>query len=271
MTVPIHSDDNVVTGRFGATPDLDDREPVIDGGRGLSADYLEAAAGLGFRALPSRHAEISDAYWDTAAFDILRSGFALRLRGTRAGVHVTLKSLDRPGFDDLETQRMEVSGPIEDVSRPLDPAGWPEAVRDTVRAAAGDAPKLLPICVLHQRHERIPLVNGDGGSAPVVAALHIDVVGIFDPRGIAAHDSLQGVTRLRQDFHLAAGSISGFAHATTLVANTLIERKGATTGLLTTAGFRDIVELGNDSRYDMFDLDITFPEPLAPRKIAMPG
>ena len=78
---------------------------------------------------------------------------------------------------------------------------------------------------------------------------------------------MQGVTRMREEFKLAPGAITGFAHATTLVANTLIERKGVTTGLFTTAGFRDVLELGSDSRYDMFDLDITFPEPLAPREL----
>src|SRR4249920_866726 len=120
MTVPNHSDENVVTGRFGATRVKDDvpsgdpaspgehnREPTTDDGRDPSADYLEAAVGLGYRPLPSLHTELSDAYWDTEAFEILRSGFALRLRGTPAGVQVTLKSLDRPGFEDLETQRLD--------------------------------------------------------------------------------------------------------------------------------------------------------------------
>ena len=212
MSAPNHSDENVVTGRFGATRGSDEassrdsaltgepnREAVSDDGNGPSADYLEAAVGLGYRPLPSRHSELSDAYWDTKAFEILRSGFALRLRGAQAGVQVTLKSLDRPGFEDLETQRLEVGGLVEDASRPLDPASWPEAVRERVRAAAGEAPELAPICLLHQRHERIPLVNGEAGNGPVVAALNIDIVGIFDPRGIAADDSLQGVTRLLED------------------------------------------------------------------------
>ena len=212
MTVPIHSDDNVVTGRFGeirikddvpsgdsASSGEHDRKPAADGAREPSADCLEAAVGLGYRPLPSVHAEHSDAYWDTEAFEILRSGFALRLRGTPAGVQVTLKSLDRPGFADLESQRLEVGGLLADVSRPLDATRWPEAVRERVRAAAGDAPILLPICVLHQRHERIPLVHGEGGNGPVVAALNLDVVEVFDPHEIAPAVSLQGLTRLLED------------------------------------------------------------------------
>jgi N-methylhydantoinase A len=61
------------------------------------------------------------------------------------------------------------------------------------------------------------------------------------------------------------GDIAGVAHATTLITNTLIERKGAKTGLLSTAGFKDLLELGSDMRYDMYDLAIEFPEPLAAR------
>jgi CHAD domain-containing protein len=188
----------VINGRFGAL-----RAPVLEtttgGERSPSADYLEIAAGLGYSPLPSRNAELSDTYWDTPAFDFLRAGFTLRLRRAVAGVEVTLKSLDRLGFEDLETRRLEVGGPVGDASRPLDPTGWPEAVREHVRAVAGEAPEWMPLCVLHQRRERIPLVNGEGGNGSVVAALNIDVVGIFDPHGIAADHSLQGVARLLHD------------------------------------------------------------------------
>ena len=183
MTSPRHSDENVVSGRFGAARE---REPETTAGaaRTPSADYLEVAAGLGYSPLPSRHAELSDTYWDTPAFELLRSGLTLRMRRSAAGMQVTLKSLDRIGFEDLETSRLDVGGVVADASGPLDPAGWPDAVRERVRAAAGEAPELVPLCVLHQRHERIPLVHGEGGDGPVVAALNIDVVGICDARGI---------------------------------------------------------------------------------------
>ena len=55
-------------------------------------------------------------------------------------------------------------------------------------------------------------------------------------------------------------------HATTLVTNALIERRGARTGLLTTAGFRDVLELGREQRYDIYDLFLRFPKPLVPRR-----
>ena len=80
---------------------------------------------------------------------------------------------------------------------------------------------------------------------------------------------MQGVRRLQQELALAPGDIAAAAHGTTLAANTLIERKGAVTGLIATAGFRDILQIGNDTRYDMYDLAIGFPEPLVPRPLRM--
>jgi N-methylhydantoinase A len=76
---------------------------------------------------------------------------------------------------------------------------------------------------------------------------------------------MHGIERLLASGERTAGDILGVAHATTLVTNTLIERKGAVTGLLATEGFRDVLELGSDLRYDMYDLAIEFPEALAHR------
>ncbi|RLC15999.1 MAG: hydantoinase/oxoprolinase family protein, partial [Deltaproteobacteria bacterium] len=54
-------------------------------------------------------------------------------------------------------------------------------------------------------------------------------------------------------------------HGTTLVINAIIERKGARTGLITTKGFRDVLELGREIRYDAYNIFAEYPEPLAPR------
>lgn len=54
-------------------------------------------------------------------------------------------------------------------------------------------------------------------------------------------------------------------HGTTLVTNALIERRGALVGLITTEGYRDILEMGRELRYDAFDLFLKIPEPLVPR------
>ena len=56
-------------------------------------------------------------------------------------------------------------------------------------------------------------------------------------------------------------------HATTLITNALIERKGARTALLSTAGFRDTLEMATEVRYDNYDLRLRMPEPLVPRDL----
>ncbi|MBI4277311.1 MAG: hydantoinase/oxoprolinase family protein [Armatimonadetes bacterium] len=78
-----------------------------------------------------------------------------------------------------------------------------------------------------------------------------------------------GLLRFLQRIQRSAGEIHTVVHGTTLVANTLIERKGARTGLITTRGFRDIPEIGNEIRYDLYDLNLVPPEPLAPRPLRL--
>ncbi len=56
-------------------------------------------------------------------------------------------------------------------------------------------------------------------------------------------------------------------HGTTLVINAIIERKGAKTGLITTRGFRDVLELGRELRYDAYDIFAEYPLPLVPRSL----
>ena len=56
-------------------------------------------------------------------------------------------------------------------------------------------------------------------------------------------------------------------HGTTLVANALIERKGVKTALLTTQGFKDVLEIGREWRYDLFSLDLEMPSPIVPRHL----
>src|SRR5687767_14968053 len=58
--------------------------------------------------------------------------------------------------------------------------------------------------------------------------------------------------------------VAEVVHGTTLVTNTLIERKGAATGLIVTKGTRDVLDIGREWRYDLYDLNLKLPEPLAP-------
>ena len=66
---------------------------------------------------------------------------------------------------------------------------------------------------------------------------------------------------------LGASEILHLVHGTTLVTNTIIERKGARTALLTTRGFRDSVEIGREHRYELYDLFLELPRPLTPRRL----
>ena len=64
---------------------------------------------------------------------------------------------------------------------------------------------------------------------------------------------LDGVRNLLEKQSLSPASIRYVVHGTTLITNTLIERTGAKTALLATAGFRDAIEIGNEGRYDMYE------------------
>ena len=77
----------------------------------------------------------------------------------------------------------------------------------------------------------------------------------------AGLDDLMGRAGIRgDDLHVVI-------HGTTLITNALIERRGATTALVTTDGHRDVVEMGTEMRYDTYDLHIERPEPLVPRPL----
>ena len=78
---------------------------------------------------------------------------------------------------------------------------------------------------------------------------------------------VEGVSRLLSGAGLAGGDVSHLVHGTTLFTNALIERRGARTALVTTRGFRDAVEIGREHRYDMYDLHLRRPAPLASRRL----
>ncbi|MFC0408209.1 hydantoinase/oxoprolinase family protein [Roseomonas elaeocarpi] len=80
---------------------------------------------------------------------------------------------------------------------------------------------------------------------------------------------LEGVRVLLRKAGLQPSDIAVMVHGTTLATNAIIERKGARTALLTTEGFRDVLALGNESRYDQYDLNIALPEPLVPRRLRL--
>ncbi|MCC7429026.1 MAG: hydantoinase/oxoprolinase family protein [Alphaproteobacteria bacterium] len=78
---------------------------------------------------------------------------------------------------------------------------------------------------------------------------------------------LRGLDLMFAAHGFEASTIAAVIHGTTLVANALIERKGAVTALVTTAGFRDALEIRREWRYDAYDLFFTLPAPLVPRRL----
>jgi N-methylhydantoinase A len=92
---------------------------------------------------------------------------------------------------------------------------------------------------------------------------------ILTSTGAAERAVLQGVDRFREAQRDVLAGADGIIHATTLVTNTILERKGARTGLITTAGFRDLLEIQREVRYDLYDLFIRLPEPVVPRRLRL--
>ncbi|HEY6967122.1 MAG TPA: hydantoinase/oxoprolinase family protein [Burkholderiales bacterium] len=78
---------------------------------------------------------------------------------------------------------------------------------------------------------------------------------------------LEGISKVLLAASLAPGDVGVLVHGTTLATNALIERKGAKTALVTTAGFRDVLEMGYEKRYEHYDLELELPAPLVPREL----
>ena len=77
-----------------------------------------------------------------------------------------------------------------------------------------------------------------------------------------------GLTRMLGEHGIALTQVNDVvAGATTAVTNLVIERKGARTGLIATAGFRDVIEIARELRYDLYDLTAPGPDPVVPREL----
>jgi len=79
----------------------------------------------------------------------------------------------------------------------------------------------------------------------------------------------QGIRELEEKNPVFVRQLDEVIHGTTLVINSIIERKGAKTGLITTRGFRDVLELGREIRYAPYDIFAEYPEPLVPRRLRL--
>ena len=103
------------------------------------------------------------------------------------------------------------------------------------------------------------LVNEETGSM----AIYKQLTTPHDP----AECVLDGASKLLSIENVSFESVGTIVHGTTLVTNAVIERKGAVAGMLTTKGFRDILDIALERRYDLFDLRLKFPKPFIPRSL----
>ncbi|WP_343675634.1 hydantoinase/oxoprolinase family protein [Paraburkholderia heleia] len=85
-----------------------------------------------------------------------------------------------------------------------------------------------------------------------------------DPGEAVSTVALNLLKQVADSMGPSAPKLAEVVHGTTLITNTLIERKGVKTGLITTQGMRDMLDIGREWRYDIYDLDIVIPAPLVP-------
>ncbi len=78
---------------------------------------------------------------------------------------------------------------------------------------------------------------------------------------------IEGARGALAEAGLAFGDIGVFVHGTTLATNAIIERKGARTALIATDGFRDVIEIADEGRFDQYDINIVKTRPLVPREL----
>jgi N-methylhydantoinase A len=131
------------------------------------------------------------------------------------------------------------------------------------------------------------------GTVPLMAerahyAIGIDIGGTFtdivfydsvggrhvNRKVLTTHDDpstgvVDGIVATLAERMIDPGTVGRVVHATTLFTNALIERKGARTGMLTTAGFRDVLLMGRERKYDIYDIFIEMPEPVVPRHLTV--
>ncbi|MFD2057040.1 hydantoinase/oxoprolinase family protein, partial [Mesorhizobium calcicola] len=77
---------------------------------------------------------------------------------------------------------------------------------------------------------------------------------------------LDGIDIVTRDAGISLAEIGIIIHGTTLATNALIERRGAKTALVTTEGFRDVIEMRTENRFEQYDLNLQLPTPLIPRE-----
>lgn len=95
--------------------------------------------------------------------------------------------------------------------------------------------------------------------------------GIFSTKVLTTYAApenaiIDGMHQVCAKANTSPSEIDQIIHGTTLATNALIERRGARTALITTEGFRDVIEMRTESRFEQYDLNLNLPDPLLPRQ-----
>jgi N-methylhydantoinase A len=111
-----------------------------------------------------------------------------------------------------------------------------------------------------------------GGTFTDIVLLGLDEPMVAPHKELTTHDDpsegvMRGVDVVLERTGVEPGQIDRIVHATTLFTNALIERRGALTGLITTEGFADTLEMGRENKYDLYDVRVHRPAPIVPRHL----
>ena len=90
---------------------------------------------------------------------------------------------------------------------------------------------------------------------------------VLTTHGDPAEGVADGMRRLMHTCRIDPSKVKRIVHATTLFANALIERRGTCTGLVINRGFKDVIEIGHERKYDLYDLAIERAPALVPRNL----
>jgi N-methylhydantoinase A len=109
-----------------------------------------------------------------------------------------------------------------------------------------------------------------GGTFTDLVLLESTTGKLFFGKTLTTYDNpsngiINGTKELLKTYTVSASDLTGIVHGTTLVTNSIIERRGSLTGFITTKGFEDVLEIGRELRYDIYDIFLTVQEPLVAR------
>jgi len=112
-------------------------------------------------------------------------------------------------------------------------------------------------------------VGADIGGTFTDVVLEMDEQ-IFSTKVLTTHQApelafIEGIHKVCEKASVSPSQIDQIIHGTTLATNALIERRGAKTAFITTKGFRDVIEMRTESRFEQYDLNLTLPPPLLSR------